>query len=910
MEHTRWLRSLARQLVSDANTADDVVQATLVAALAWGERPREGLRSWLAGVARNVARQIGRGETRRKRRELRGAVSEALPSAGEMVELVETQRRLATAVLGLAEHYRSTIILRFFEELTPTQIAQQLDIPASTVRVRLKRGLEQLRERLEAEYRDDDRHWSLVILPLALPPRGATLGPASSASSEAGAGGIATETGLRTGLGSQTGMGIQVGLTVAVVALALTAGWLALSDEAPAPERGLVQEPAPAVGSDASEVDVARGDPAAPQRASLAPLPDPTTAVAGPAIVGRVLDERGRGVPGARVEAVDARARAPQILELEPEVAPSAEATTDGDGRFRLEVRADQPYVLRASHSEFAPAESRRTFAGESRELALARGGELRFSVTSLAQGAPLTGVQLVFESVHGFGVSPAWSVAATTDEAGEAHVSHVPRGELRALARLDGYASSELRVESPGEGTLEHQLSLREAVSLDGEVLDAATGRPVPGAELVGPAGTAVSDHLGRFRLGGFASPSEEPQSVVVVAEGFAPRAEYVGLEGEGPRPFLRLRLEPPTRVTGRVTDRGGLPVAGADVAFRGRFSSSPRHAERHAGRVVSDELGRFELDLHPVSGYTIGAQARGLPMVSTRIDLTRDGPGQLDLGELVLMEGGVLRGAVQRRDGEESDTVELFQLVEGGIAEHRQLLRVRYPAPDGSFGFDDIAPGSYELRLRGVHGEGRPVVLARRSCRLASGEEVEDLVLRPSPPISGTVRLEDGRAPERVRVGLRKAGASSALASVRARPDGSFQILPPEDGPFLLIARDPALLHDPATLEGVEAGASGIELVLRPRVSDHTVRGRVVDVHGNPVGGVKIQFTNAETRAIVTRVAEPDARGRFSLSNLEDCAYDLRVIDDAGRFEAVTRLGVRPGGDEVEIRLRSLGD
>lgn len=124
LEYTRWLRGLARRLVNDASTADYVVQQALMAALAWGERPREGLRIWLAGVARSVARQIGRGDQRRARRELQGAVPEALPLAGEMVELVGTQRSLVTAALGLAKHCRSTIVLRFFEELTPTLILE------------------------------------------------------------------------------------------------------------------------------------------------------------------------------------------------------------------------------------------------------------------------------------------------------------------------------------------------------------------------------------------------------------------------------------------------------------------------------------------------------------------------------------------------------------------------------------------------------------------------------------------------------------------------------------------------------------------------------------------------------------------------------------------------------------------
>ena len=157
LKNTAWLRALARHLVSDPHAADDVVQMTFVAALECPERPREGLRAWLAGVARNVARQLGRSEARRQRRERRGARHESLPSAEEMTSLVETQQTLSAAVLSLAEPYRTTVFLRYFEELTPSQIAERLDVPASTVRVRLKRALEMLRQRLDRSYGGDAR---------------------------------------------------------------------------------------------------------------------------------------------------------------------------------------------------------------------------------------------------------------------------------------------------------------------------------------------------------------------------------------------------------------------------------------------------------------------------------------------------------------------------------------------------------------------------------------------------------------------------------------------------------------------------------------------------------------------------------------------------------------------------------
>ena len=48
-------------------------------------------------------------------------------------------------MLALDEPYRTVILMRYYEDLTPSQIAEHLGLPAATVRTRLRRGLERLR---------------------------------------------------------------------------------------------------------------------------------------------------------------------------------------------------------------------------------------------------------------------------------------------------------------------------------------------------------------------------------------------------------------------------------------------------------------------------------------------------------------------------------------------------------------------------------------------------------------------------------------------------------------------------------------------------------------------------------------------------------------------------------------------
>ena len=96
-----------------------MAQETWLAALEHPPAPGASPRSWLGQVARNAARQVGRAEARRARREREAAREEALPSAEELAAVAARQREVVGHVLALEEPYRSTVLLRFFEHLPP-----------------------------------------------------------------------------------------------------------------------------------------------------------------------------------------------------------------------------------------------------------------------------------------------------------------------------------------------------------------------------------------------------------------------------------------------------------------------------------------------------------------------------------------------------------------------------------------------------------------------------------------------------------------------------------------------------------------------------------------------------------------------------------------------------------------------
>jgi len=158
----RWedrLRGAAYRFLGSDEEARDVAQeAFLRAYKAIGTFKMEArFSSWLYQIATNLCRD------RLRRRKTRAAVSlEALEEAGPM--MVETRpgaherllerdlaRAVRRAVDELPEEQREVVILKEYQDLTFLEIAQALDVPVSTVKTRLYRGLGQLRLRLERE---------------------------------------------------------------------------------------------------------------------------------------------------------------------------------------------------------------------------------------------------------------------------------------------------------------------------------------------------------------------------------------------------------------------------------------------------------------------------------------------------------------------------------------------------------------------------------------------------------------------------------------------------------------------------------------------------------------------------------------------------------------------------------------
>ena len=195
LAHREWVRRMALVLTADENAAGDLEQDLWVEVLDDPPQPRTSIRGWLATALRRDMLDRRRSEARRLRREVAAARPEATPSAGDLVAEADAQRRVVQAVVELDEPYRTTVLLRWFEDLKPAAIAKRQGIPVDTVRRRPPRAPQRRRGQRLAGGGGDRTAYLAALLPLARRAGGTEAAVGSGAA--AALGGILMGTGTK-----------------------------------------------------------------------------------------------------------------------------------------------------------------------------------------------------------------------------------------------------------------------------------------------------------------------------------------------------------------------------------------------------------------------------------------------------------------------------------------------------------------------------------------------------------------------------------------------------------------------------------------------------------------------------------------------------------------------------------------
>jgi RNA polymerase sigma-70 factor, ECF subfamily len=144
--------SLAYRMCGRRSTAEDVVQEAFLSLWRSGaryDRQRGSVRSWVLGVVHNRAIDLFRRESARAGQDVNAeGIVERMPApedtAGE-VQSREDADEVRTALNDLPEEQRQVIELAYFGGFTHSEIASMLQLPAGTVKGRMRLGLTKLR---------------------------------------------------------------------------------------------------------------------------------------------------------------------------------------------------------------------------------------------------------------------------------------------------------------------------------------------------------------------------------------------------------------------------------------------------------------------------------------------------------------------------------------------------------------------------------------------------------------------------------------------------------------------------------------------------------------------------------------------------------------------------------------------
>jgi RNA polymerase sigma factor (sigma-70 family) len=557
-----WTRRVALRLVRDEAASDDISQDAWLITRRARPNPERSLRPWLGQVVLNLVRRRHRASKRRNRWELAAEAPEPTLSADQLLERAQIQRLLVGLVDELAEPSRQIVRLHYFEGLTSDEIGRRLQLAAGTVRWRLSRTIEELREKLDREHGGERRRWVTSFLPLfapaarpaAKPPTG-SLAPRWAVSRLSSAG--------RTWL---------IAVPLGGLLLGCIALWLGRAPHEPLDPRDPAATATLAHGA-ASAVPVGRapgpGLRLAPTLAGArVPGPEETGT-----LEGVVIDPEGRGLPGAVVALFSENPNNggwPRPIRTE---------VTGPDGHFLLAAVSPGKYVLSAHRNGFFFVHDRELSlaAGESRtglEVRLARGGhQIRGRVTDSGGGwivgARVTANTMMDWRRDGRGRGVPFSFAVT-DSGGEFQITvPTPIADLQVVA--DGYMRG---VAFPRNTHEVVNVRLEPGAELAGRVVHRSTGEPVPGARVVllsenrerrpGPA--IRSDDGGRFVLGPVAAGLYHLQASAgaLIGRTAGPVAVTVPPAGE-----VILEVDRGLVVRGRVVGSGGRPLANVDMSL-----------------------------------------------------------------------------------------------------------------------------------------------------------------------------------------------------------------------------------------------------------------------------------------------------------------------------------------------------
>ncbi len=884
--HGGFVRALARQLSADEHDARDVEQEAWLAAWKTPPRSARSLRGWLATVVRNAARQLHRKESARKRRERDVLPPDPVTDTRRYDERTELLQRLVEELRSLREPYHRTLVMRYFEQRSRTEIAAIERVTEEAVKKRLARGLALLRERLDTRHAGRRDAWMPAMLSLATHrggpwPLDATNEAPSASASASSTSSSAPSTAATSSSGSAAPGASAVLPYAAAITLSTVAVFLLFT-------RMIANDGPPAPTNDRNaSIAVRRASPQGP------PMADPFLEAGTPetesrraAIEGIVVTQAGDPIAGARVVAYPADVRDPVDVDELPGV------TTDSNGRFVIDPSQDadeyEVFAERrigdgnpsARSPAFGPTVTRGVAPGSSVRMLLRRSSALYGTVTDLAD-VPLEDARVRWTGVVSCALVRRNGVS---DGNGRYRVEGIPRTDSDASERL----VSSIRVDAPGfppflpshglrpapddSGDRPRDFALPRAARIVGRVVDADTGAVLPAADIV-------------FWYGRGRRTIEHPDGTDI--------------------------LENPV-------DEIALDRATADVDGGFSFESVPAKAREAVGwwRLSYEELGGVTAKL---DGYVTTTRRLRVPESGSSVEV-----------EIAMLPSARIEGRVVDSTGRPVEGARMFTACRDPEVEPTPRFLLDSPAPvttdaNGSYLLRTIPtrptrPTRIEVEARLDTHRGPPIEITMDVVP-GSTKQAPAIVLADETPIDvATIRVRDrdglpiaGATVQRVALGDRRyrgpeittdADGRASIRMTRTRLD---ELADRHEQAFLHAAG-----HAPSITPTYELGddAATIDVTLEPGV---TIAGRVVHEDGSPVAGAAVGAMAPLDRTTRLPCGETHTSedGTFELHDVPRQAVDVEASQHLGmnRSASVVERGTLGPHTNLTLVLPDLG-
>lgn len=639
---------VCRGMLADGHHAEDAFQATFLTLASRSDSIRQGqaLASWLHRVAVRVAQDLQRSVRRERARQVRGARALAIPP--DEIARDDLEAAVNEELGRLPDRYRQAIVLCCLLGKTCDEAAAELGVTHNAVWERISRGRDMLRRRLSRR--------GLAVASgvlLAAPALGGvsaacceSLARLAVAASNGQVAGISTRVLdlVRTSAPSSIKLKVWLPLVLVTVLAGAAAGFATLNNDELAPL------PAPTSDQVRREFGNPSGLPKQTQSAPVAVLEGIIHDAAGqPVPFARVialakLRERGESGAGDRAIAeVQADIHGRYTLPVPPFPTPQLE------GR-RVKLLATAPNGKAVAVQEVAIPPGRTPSAID---LALTVARDLKGVVTDV-RGEPIVGAKVsviglgsvAVSSVIGDAQEPPtanWPEPVMTDARGRFTIPAVGAVGVKIAVERDAYAYSELWVTAPGANEGTALIRLGPPRRLEGQVLAADTGDPLPHARVFvanpdGAVGRNVrADAEGRFSVN---LPDKQLIGIQAHASGESPylpifQAINWPADPKQVKRDVKLILPRGVLARGRVVEEAGLPVMGAHVQFcplhKGNPHYRPEVMSGGSATIVTDDDGRFAVPILPGLGTLVvsGPSSEYLPQETDLQTLISGRPG-----------------------------------------------------------------------------------------------------------------------------------------------------------------------------------------------------------------------------------------------------------------------------------------